>query len=32
VLRHFTRLSQMTMGVDVTPDMMGTCTMKYSRR
>lgn len=30
VLRHFTRLSQMTMGVDVTPDMMGTCTMKYS--
>jgi glycine dehydrogenase subunit 2 len=32
VLRHFTRLSQMTMGVDVTPDMMGTCTMKYSPR
>jgi len=30
VVRHFTRLSQMTMGVDVTPDMMGTCTMKYS--
>jgi glycine dehydrogenase subunit 2 len=30
VLRHYTRLSQMTMGVDVTPDMMGTCTMKYS--
>ena len=30
VVRHFTRLSQMTMGVDATPDMMGTCTMKYS--
>ncbi len=30
VLRHFLRLSQMSMGFDVTPDMMGTCTMKYS--
>ena len=30
VLRHFLRLSQMTMGFDVTADMMGTCTMKYS--
>jgi glycine dehydrogenase subunit 2 len=30
VLRHYVRLSQMTMGVDSTPDMMGTCTMKYS--
>ena len=30
VLRHYLRLSQMTMGFDVTPDMMGTCTMKYS--
>ncbi len=30
VLRHFLRLSQMTMGFDVTTDMMGTCTMKYS--
>jgi glycine dehydrogenase subunit 2 len=30
VLRHYVRLSQMTMGVDATPDMMGTCTMKYS--
>jgi len=29
-LRHFLRLSQMTMGFDVTTDMMGTCTMKYS--
>ena len=31
VLRHFTRLSQETMGVDVTMDIsMATCTMKYS--
>ena len=30
VLRHFLRLSQMSMGFDVTADMMGTCTMKYS--
>ena len=31
VVRHFTRLSQETMGVDVTADMsMATCTMKYS--
>ena len=30
VLRHFLRLSQMCMGFDVTTDMMGTCTMKYS--
>ena len=30
VLRHFLRLSQMAMGFDVTVDMMGTCTMKYS--
>ncbi|MEX2650198.1 MAG: aminomethyl-transferring glycine dehydrogenase subunit GcvPB [Alphaproteobacteria bacterium] len=30
IVRHFTRLAQMTMGFDVTTDMMGTCTMKYS--
>jgi glycine cleavage system protein P-like pyridoxal-binding family len=30
VLRHYVRLSQMTMGVNATPDMMATCTMKYS--
>ncbi|MCC6315381.1 MAG: aminomethyl-transferring glycine dehydrogenase subunit GcvPB, partial [Thermomicrobiales bacterium] len=31
VLRHFLRLSQMTMGAHVTPDAsLGTCTMKYS--
>lgn len=31
VVRHFMRLSQMTMGFDVTPDIsQGTCTMKYS--
>lgn len=30
VLRHYARLSQMTMGVDTTVDVMGTCTMKYS--
>jgi len=31
VVRHFIRLSQMTMGFDVTPDISeGTCTMKYS--
>ncbi len=31
VLRHFLRLSQMTMGCHVTPDAsLGTCTMKYS--
>jgi len=31
VLRHYTRLSQMTLGVDVTVDVgQGTCTMKYS--
>ena len=31
VLRHYLRLSQMTLGVDVTPDMSsGTCTMKYN--
>ncbi len=31
VLRHFLRLSQMTLGAHVTPDAsLGTCTMKYS--
>lgn len=31
VLRHFMRLSQMTMGTDVNIDLgLGTCTMKYS--
>ncbi|GIT53051.1 MAG: hypothetical protein Ct9H300mP16_02110 [Pseudomonadota bacterium] len=30
VLRHYTRLSQMCLGVDVAVDMTGTCTMKYS--
>ncbi len=30
IVRHFTRLAQMTMGFDVAVDMMGTCTMKYS--
>ena len=31
VLRHYLRLSQMTMGAHVTPDAsLGTCTMKYS--
>jgi glycine dehydrogenase subunit 2 len=31
VLRHYVRLSQMTLGMDVTPDASsGTCTMKYS--
>ncbi|MBT6442408.1 MAG: aminomethyl-transferring glycine dehydrogenase subunit GcvPB [Alphaproteobacteria bacterium] len=30
VVRHFTRLSQMCLGMDVAVDMMGTCTMKYS--
>lgn len=30
VLRHYTRLSQMCLGVDVAVDMVGTCTMKYS--
>ena len=31
ILRHYTRLSQMTLGFDVTPDASsGTCTMKYS--
>ncbi|MGS0765708.1 aminomethyl-transferring glycine dehydrogenase subunit GcvPB [Syntrophomonas curvata] len=31
VVRHFLRLSQMTMGLDLTPDVsQGTCTMKYS--
>jgi glycine cleavage system P protein (glycine dehydrogenase) subunit 2 len=31
IVRHFTRLSQETMGVDVTPDIsLATCTMKYS--
>jgi glycine dehydrogenase subunit 2 len=31
IVRHYTRLSQETMGVDVTADIsMGTCTMKYS--
>jgi glycine dehydrogenase subunit 2 len=30
VLRHYLRLSQMCMGADVTSDMMGTCTIKYS--
>jgi glycine dehydrogenase subunit 2 len=30
VLRHYTRLSQMALGVDVAVDMVGTCTMKYS--
>lgn len=33
VLRHFLRLSQETMGVDVSVDAgLGTCTMKYSPR
>lgn len=33
VLRHFLRLSQETMGVDVSVDVgLGTCTMKYSPR
>lgn len=30
VVRHFMRLSQETMGMDVTIDARGTCTMKYS--
>ena len=31
VLRHYMRLSQMTLGFDLTPDASsGTCTMKYS--
>lgn len=31
VLRHYLRLSQMTMGAHLTPDAsLGTCTMKYS--
>ncbi len=31
VVRHFMRMSQMTMGFDLTPDIsQGTCTMKYS--
>ena len=31
IVRHYTRLSQMTLGFDVTPDASsGTCTMKYS--
>ena len=31
VLRHFMRLSQETLGADLTPDIgQGTCTMKYS--
>jgi glycine dehydrogenase subunit 2 len=31
VLRHYLRLSQMTMGAHITPDAsLGTCTMKYS--
>ncbi|GAK60506.1 hypothetical protein U27_00403 [Candidatus Vecturithrix granuli] len=31
IVRHFTRLSQETLGVDVTPDIsLATCTMKYS--
>jgi glycine cleavage system protein P-like pyridoxal-binding family len=30
VLRHYLRLSQMCMGADITLDMMGTCTIKYS--
>ena len=30
VLRHYMRLSQETMGVDVAIDPHGTCTMKYS--
>src|SRR5258708_28900274 len=30
VLRHFLRLSQMTLGMDLIPDTLGTCTMKYS--
>ena len=31
VVRHYTRLSQMTMGNDVSNDIgVGTCTMKYS--
>ncbi|HVA86357.1 MAG TPA: aminomethyl-transferring glycine dehydrogenase subunit GcvPB [Candidatus Saccharimonadales bacterium] len=30
VVRHFLRLSQMTLGAHLTPDTLGTCTMKYS--
>ncbi|BBO79894.1 glycine dehydrogenase [Desulfosarcina ovata subsp. sediminis] len=31
IVRHYTRLSQETLGVDVTPDIsLATCTMKYS--
>ena len=30
VLRHFLRLSQMTLGAHVVADTLGTCTMKYS--
>ena len=31
IVRHYARLSQETLGVDVTPDIsMATCTMKYS--
>jgi glycine dehydrogenase subunit 2 len=32
VLRHYLRLSQMTLGMDLNPDTLGTCTMKYSPR
>jgi glycine dehydrogenase subunit 2 len=30
VVRHFLRLSQMTLGAHLTADSLGTCTMKYS--
>jgi glycine dehydrogenase subunit 2 len=30
VVRHFLRLSQMSLGAHLTPDTLGTCTMKYS--
>jgi glycine dehydrogenase subunit 2 len=30
VVRHFLRLSQMTLGAHLTADTLGTCTMKYS--
>jgi glycine dehydrogenase subunit 2 len=31
IVRHYLRLSQMTLGLDLTPDISeGTCTMKYS--
>ena len=32
VLRHFTRLTEMTYGIDVGPVPLGSCTMKYNPR